>query len=271
MAGLRLIYTVSTTWQRGISMSEILTSIEKYWSRRAPSYTDVIKKNLSDGWEDVWANTLISHFPKTPPSETRVLDIGTGPGYYAIILARRGYRVTAVDYSAGMLEEAKKNAGELRDVIEFYRMDAHNLDFNDGEFDVIVTRNLTWNLMDPEAAYRDWMRVLRPGGVMLNFDANWYAYLFNDEKKQMYMQDRLNTVEAGIPDHGAYSEGEVMEKISTELPMGRTLRPQWDMLTLLDLGFSKVSADNSVCELLWSDEEKINNASTPGFLICAEK
>ena len=252
-------------------MTNQLTSIEQYWTRRAPSYTDVIQKNLTNGWDDVWADTLISHFPEQELETVRVLDIGTGPGFYAIILAARGCMVTAVDYSEGMLAEAYSNAGELAEVIDFRRMDAQNLDFDDNSFDVIVSRNLTWNLENPVRAYGEWKRVLRPGGRIINFDANWYAYLFSDEKRNAFAIDRINTLRSGVPDHNAYEEGAVMESISKTLPMGSLLRPQWDMVTLLDLGFSKVSADTSICDILWSDEEKINNASTPGFLICAEK
>ena len=142
-------------------MAELMTSIGQYWTRRAPSYTDVINKNLSDGWDQVWAEELISHFP-AHDGALRVLDIGTGPGFYAIILARRGYCVTAIDYSEGMLSEAMHNAGELADSIEFLHMDAQNLEFADDSFDVIVTRNLTWNLPSPIRAYEEWRRVLRP-------------------------------------------------------------------------------------------------------------
>ena len=92
----------------------------------------------------------------------RVLDVGTGPGFYAIILAERGYRVTAVDFSEQMLAEARQNAGSLGEKIRFLRMDAHSLDLPDESFDAVVTRNLTWNLTDPVRAYREWKRVLRP-------------------------------------------------------------------------------------------------------------
>ena len=252
-------------------MQTLLASIEQYWTQRAPSYTDVIQKNLSDGWEQVWANELISHFPKEAASSLKILDIGTGPGYYAIILARRGYNVTAVDYSEGMLLEARKNAGKLAEAIDFRCMDAHYLDFEDESFDVVVARNLTWNLEDPVRAYKDWHRVLRPGGCLLNFDANWYAYLFDDDKKHDYKRDRINTLRAGVSNHWAYEHASVMEDISRQLPMGSRLRPQWDMVALLDIGFRNVSADISICDVLWSDEEKINNASTPGFLIYAKK
>ena len=252
-------------------MAELLHSIGQYWTRRAPSYTDVIKKNLADGWDQVWADELISHFPDGGDRPLRVLDIGTGPGFYAIILARRGYDVTAVDYSEGMLQEAKRNAGALADKIRFARMDAQKLDFADGSFDAIVTRNLTWNLPDPAGAYREWMRVLRPGGALVNFDANWYAYLFNEDKQQEYQRDRTNARLAGVEDHEAYAETDMMEGISRMLPMGRLRRPQWDMDTLNALGFSAVNADTSVGKRLWNPEEKINYASTPGFMVWATK
>lgn len=252
--------------------NELQPSIEAYWTRRASSYTDVIKKNLADGWEDIWANELISYFPKGEAcSRMKILDIGTGPGFYSIILSKRGYQMTAIDSSEGMLEEAKHNAGELADNIEFLYMDAQKLDFEDNTFDVIVTRNLTWNLPKPAEAYKEWKRVLKPNGILLNCDANWYSYLFDEEKEKEYLQDRLNTVKAGVEDHGAYEEGDMMEDISRCLPMGKVKRPQWDLSVLLECGFKMVSADTSVGERVWNAEEKVNYASTPGFMIVAVK
>lgn len=252
-------------------MNALSGTIEQYWTRRASSYTEVVKKNLADGWDGKWADELIRNFPKAEGRALRILDIGTGPGFYAIILAARGYEVTAVDMSEGMLEQARNNAGELADKIRFRKMDAQELSFKDNEFDVIVTRNLTWNLPDPVKAYGEWRRVLRDGGVMLNIDSNWYAYLFDDEKRLEKQADRENTIQAGFDDHESYDEGWLMENISRSLPMGRLPRPQWDAVTLLDLGFKNVSADTSVSKRLWSREEMSNYASTPCFLIRAVK
>ena len=42
----------------------MLSSIQQYWNRRAPSYTEVILKNLAGQWESVWANELIRNFPE---------------------------------------------------------------------------------------------------------------------------------------------------------------------------------------------------------------
>lgn len=252
-------------------MNALSGTIEQYWTRRASSYTEVVKKNLADGWDGKWADELIRNFPKAEGRALRILDIGTGPGFYAIILAARGYEVTAVDMSEGMLEQARNNAGKLADKIRFCKMDAQELSFKDNEFDVIVTRNLTWNLPDPVKAYGEWRRVLRDGGVMLNIDSNWYAYLFDDEKRLEKQADRENTIQAGFDDHESYDEGWLMENISRSLPMGRLPRPQWDAVTLLDLGFKNVSADTSVSKRLWSREEMSNYASTPCFLIRAVK
>lgn len=252
-------------------MSTLTSTIEQYWTRRASSYTEVVRKNLADGWDCKWADELIRNFPKAEGRTLKVLDIGTGPGFYAIILASRGYDVTAVDLSEGMIEQAKHNAGSLAEKIRFFKMDAQELSFPDNEFDVIVTRNLTWNLPDPVKAYGEWRRVLRDGGVMLNIDSNWYAYLFDDEKKCEKLADRENVLNAGFEDHDSYDESWLMENISRTLPMGKLPRPQWDAVTLLNLGFKNVSADTSVSRRLWSREEMLNYASTPCFLIRAVK
>ena len=45
---------------------------------------------------------------------------------------------------------------------------------------MIVSRNLTWTLPDAEHAYQEWFRVLKPGGVMINLDANYGAADFAD-------------------------------------------------------------------------------------------
>ena len=254
-----------------MTMSTLTSTIEQYWTRRASSYTEVVRKNLADGWDCKWADELIRNFPKAEGRTLKVLDIGTGPGFYSIILASRGYDVTAVDLSEGMIEQAKHNAGSLAEKIRFFKMDAQELSFPDNEFDVIVTRNLTWNLPDPVKAYGEWRRVLRDGGVMLNIDSNWYAYLFDDEKKCEKLADRENVLNAGFEDHDSYDESWLMENISRTLPMGKLPRPQWDAVTLLDLGFKDVSADTTVSSKLWSREEMLNYASTPCFLIRAVK
>jgi len=56
------------------------------------------------------------------------------------------------------------------------------------------------NQLGFNAAYDEWARVLRPGGLLLNFDANWYAYPFNEKAQAACAQDRINSAEQGVWD-----------------------------------------------------------------------
>ena len=160
-------------------MEKLLDEIESYWSTRTEGYSEVNHKELAGTQKNAWLKVLTSQFPDKPKEEIRILDIGTGPGFFPVILAEAGYHVDAVDYTEGMLEKAKENAGDLCRNIRFLRMDAQKLDFEDNTFDVVISRNLTWNLEHPDVAYREWVRVLKVGGKLLNFDANWYGYLLS--------------------------------------------------------------------------------------------
>ena len=125
-----------------------------YWTKRAPGYSDVNRAELCTAQRKVWSQALDAriqlHFEGRRRKDIHVLDVGTGPGFFAILLAELGYRVTAVDYTGAMLEQARRNAGRLAEKITFQQMNAEELSFPDGSFDGIVSRNLTWNLSDRE-------------------------------------------------------------------------------------------------------------------------
>ena len=205
-------------------------------------------------------------FPSRTPGTLLVLEVGTGPGFFAILLCERGYEVTAVDLTPAMLAEAKKNAGSLAGRIQWQEMNAESLDFADNSFNVVVSRNLTWNLPHPEKAYAEWVRVLKPGGLLLNFDANWYAYLFNDEAQAAYDRDRLNSAEQGVQDQNIGENFDVMEDIARRVPLSSIHRPAWDMELLQRFGVY-TDADEKIWQRVWSEEEKLNFSSTPLFMV----
>ena len=245
-----------------------------YWSSRAPGYSKVNQEELQTRQHDVWSwaldGRIRGRFPNRRREDIRVLDVGTGPGFFAIILAELGYQVTAVDYTAAMLEQAEKNAGDLAAGICFRQMDAEYLDFPSGSFDVVVSRNLTWNLRSPERAYAHWVRVLKPGGLLLNFDANWYRYLYDTQAEEGHRSDRENVRTSGAADDTAGTDVAMMEHIARQAPLSGCTRPGWDMNVLHRLGM-EATADTEVWRQVWTREEWINNASTPMFLIHGEK
>ena len=245
-----------------------------YWTRRAPSYSGVHQEELNSSQRMVWSHALdsriLGHFAGRSREDIRVLDVGTGPGFFAIILTELGYQVTAVDYTDAMLEEARRNAGALAGKIDFCAMNVEKLTFPDGCFDVIVSRNLTWNLPAPERAYAQWARVLKPGGLLLNFDANWYRYLYDTQAETGHLADRENVRTAGVADDTAGTDVAAMERIARQAPLSGHTRPQWDLDILNKLGMS-ASADPEVWKQVWTRSEWINNASTPMFLIHAAR
>lgn len=252
-------------------MSALLQAIESYWDGRVDGYSQVNLAELYSFKKEVWTQLIQEQVPMAAERSIRVLDIGTGPGFFAIIMAECGHQVTAVDYTPAMLERAKENAGIYADQIAFKRMDAHSLEFEDNSFDLIVSRNLTWTLAEPERAYRSWHRVLDKGGYLLNFDANWYLHVHDEQKRQEYELDRLNTKQLNLADHYTCTDTEAMEKIVAQLPLSKTIRPHWDAQVLLNIGFESLSMDTRIGQRVWDQEELVNYHSTPLFMIGARK
>ena len=257
----------------------LLNEIESYWTNRAEGYSKINKHELAGVQRMLWGNlieaNMLEHLKNVKnKKEINVLDIGTGPGFFSILLAERGYNVSAVDYTEEMLVKAKDNAGIFKDEIDFRRMDAQNLDFDNNQFDLIVTRNLTWVLEDPEKAYKEWFRVLKPGGKLLNFDANWYCHLSDETKKREFALTRENLKREGIYDYFVDGEGidnDWMDDIARQMPLTYIVRPTWDICKLKDIGFREATAETEKVFEVLTPEEKENYKNSPMFMIEAVK
>jgi SAM-dependent methyltransferase len=102
-----------------------------------------------------------------------ILDLGCGTGGHAQLLARRGYRVTGVDRSDPMLEQARSKAADLHPAPEFVSGDIRTVDLN-RTFDAVIAMFAVVGYMttneDLLAAFKTARRHLKPGGVFV-FDA----------------------------------------------------------------------------------------------------
>jgi SAM-dependent methyltransferase len=92
------------------------------------------------------------------------LDYGCGHAMAAVVLARRGARVTAFDLSPGYLDEGRSRARANDVAIDFLQADGHRLPFADRSFDR-VWGNAVLHHLDVEIAARELHRVLRPDGI----------------------------------------------------------------------------------------------------------
>lgn len=246
----------------------------EYWNGRAAGYSDVNRWELAGesrpSWKAAISSCIGSHYPGIPAGGISVLDVGCGPGFFAVILTELGYRVTAADLSDEMLGEAVLNAGPFAERIEFRRENAEGLKLPDGSYDVVISRNLTWNLPHPDLAYSEWRRVLKPGGLLINFDANWYRYLYDDDRRALYEADRARSADLGLDDQNVGDNFDVMEEIARDMPLSKIERPGWDICFLTGLGM-QAAADTDIWQRVWTDQEKVNFSSTPLFMVTAVK
>jgi ubiquinone/menaquinone biosynthesis C-methylase UbiE len=100
------------------------------------------------------------------PRGLAVLDLGCGTGRHSLWLAGNGANVTAVDFSEGMLAEAraKPGAGQIRFVVH----DLHTpLPFPDASFDLVVSGLVLEHLRELDGFFREARRVLKPTGRAL--------------------------------------------------------------------------------------------------------
>lgn len=94
------------------------------------------------------------------------LEIGAGTGFFTLNLKLGGVidEAHVTDLSPGMVEAARKNAANLGFDIEGRVADAEKLPYDDGEFDLVVGHAVIHHIPDVELAFREILRVLKPGG-----------------------------------------------------------------------------------------------------------
>ena len=100
------------------------------------------------------------------PGPGRCLDLGCGTGVAFGTLARLGWSTTGADVSADQLEIARTHAA--RTGADVVLADAAGLPFPDASFDAVAAVLLHTDLDEPEAAWREAARVLRPGGRLVH-------------------------------------------------------------------------------------------------------
>lgn len=81
-----------------------IEAIRDYWNQRANGFALAVDEELKLEEAKEWERQFRESIQKP---EARVLDDGTGAGFFPVILSRLGYRVTAIDYSDEMVAQAK--------------------------------------------------------------------------------------------------------------------------------------------------------------------
>ena len=233
--------------------------IVNYWEKRSDSFLVQKRQELHSAMAERWMREIHAQLPEE--KNLKILDVGCGAGFFSILLAKEGYQVTGIDLTPDMIKNARLLAEEEKVSCEFQVMDAENPEFPDETFDVVISRNLTWTLPHVQHAYQEWIRVLKKGGILLNFDANYGITDFSNV--------------ADLPENHAHNIlGDDMmrecEEIKRQLPISSYSRPAWDLETLGALELKEFKLDLGISSRIYLEKDAFYNP-TPLFMLRTTK
>lgn len=254
--------------------TDIKDRVIEYWTDRADSFYRIRRDEIESQKAELWTreikNALVragllgdsdgeeirkaegpaEKLRKSKRQEPRlkVLDLGCGAGFFEVLLGRLGYDLTGIDLTEEMIEKAER-------MLDFYLPkeapvrvmtgDAEKLDFSDESFDLIITRNLTWTLPHPIQAYAEWYRLLKKGGLLLNFDAEYAKGAHN-------LKSPENIAHKDIPDEMK----DRCHAIYHMLTISALDRPEWDEEVLRQVGFVDVATDRNFYQRVLKERDE---------------
>lgn len=239
---------------------EIKNRIVTYWTKRSHDFSELREKEQESETGKAWLNEILSHISANKP--LKILDVGCGTGMFSLMLSTLGHDATGIDLTEHMILHAQELARKQQSTAQFFCMDAENPEFPDETFDVVLTRNLTWTLPHAQQAYQQWFRVLKNGGILLNFDAD-------------YGHDRCDKDSSALPStHAHRTMAQDMlqecETIKEQLVISKKERPAWDLEILNHIGYRNITVDLDLSSRIYTSCNEFYNP-TPMFLIRAEK
>ena len=230
---------------------EIRAKVTDYWTERADSFFEQKQRELKSIKAERWMGEIKQQMSKVSSSldgTMKILDVGCGSAFFTVLLGHEGFDVTGIDLTEEMIVKANKMIelnGPYKSSVKAMVMDAERLDFSDESFDVVISRNLTWTLPHPIDAYAQWHRVLKKGGLLLNFDAEYAR-----GAHKLYEDDNLAHKDISI---------EMKDKchaIYHMLTISNLNRPAWDKEILKKIGFSEIFIDEDFCERIYSERDE---------------
>ena len=144
-----------------------LAKIERVYTSYAKVYDWVFGKVFQEGRQSVIKNLNAQR-------DEKILEVGVGTGL-ALPMYPRHCQIVGIDFSEGMLDQAKQRTAEYRmDHVQLHRMDAGAMEFTDDSFDTVVAAYVVTAVPDYRKVVSEMIRVCRPGGriIMLNHFSN---------------------------------------------------------------------------------------------------
>jgi SAM-dependent methyltransferase len=141
-------------------MDELREEMQSRWNTDGVHYDTTPAHGIQDKNEVFLWTSL---FSSVPQMETKVLDVGTGTGFVALLAAEQGLTVTALDWSETMLSQARKKAAIRGLKVHWVQGLIETMPFQDNSFTLLCSRHVLWTIVEPVRAFCEWRRVLQPG------------------------------------------------------------------------------------------------------------
>lgn len=142
-------------------------------------YSDAYLKKTFDFFKEIKEKT---YQPFVALNDGIIADIGCGVGQDAENLAQivqSGCRVIGLDHDQDLITQANLKNSSVKN-LQFLKSDAGNLPFTDSEISGLRNERLIQHLEAPEAVYREFYRVLKPGAPAIFVETDWdSAVLYN--------------------------------------------------------------------------------------------
>lgn len=235
-----------------LNHTHLMQQIIDYWDDRAQGFAQTREAELSSPVRMRWLAELVPLLDKSRPMD--ILDAGTGTGFFTVLTAALGHSVTGIDLSPKMIDQARHTARHHSVKANFAVMDAQNPVFSPESFDLIITRNLTWTLPDAQDAYANWFRLLRSGGKLVNFDADYGEVSFSQLTESLEQKGVVNA-------HRGLSKTSLTtcDRIKDELLISSQRRPLWDQKTLESIGYIDIKIDTELSDRIYCEKNETFN------------
>ncbi|MBC2771644.1 class I SAM-dependent methyltransferase [Rhizobium sp. AQ_MP] len=261
-----------------ISNHDLRDEIKAYWSQRAETFDSQPGHEIfSEGERAAWHALFRKHLGD---GEGRAaLDLACGTAVVSHLLDDLGFKVTGLDWAEPMLERARAKAKTRGRQIRFLMGDAERTMEPDEAYDVITNRHLVWTLVDPLACFREWHRVLKPGGMVLIVDGDFVntSRLTRILKTLTGLASRLGL--ASDAQHGAPNADMAATHTSilsrVHFSEGAQANAVADLLK--EAGFSKITVDQDMAAIHRAQRKNfsffkgLERATQHRYAICAQK
>ena len=169
--------------------------LEERYDQWAKRYDDDLDRDF--GW--LGPAIALEACKQYLPTDARILDAGAGTGLVGKMLAEAGFhRLTAIDMSPGMLEEARSK-GVYRDLRRMVL--GQELDFPDDSFDAVVSIGVLTLGHAPARSLDEIVRVTKPGGFLIfTLRPDLYENAgFREVREELETAGRWELVKLGKP------------------------------------------------------------------------